>query len=305
MTATGLIGIIIIGIIVLVAVNLMVYGKNRDTDTEGSDITILTEYEEGTRVLGSLCYRLDEEDTNCYLDVAFQSTGEAKPLILCVHGGSWYQGTRGEFDSFMYTFSANGYVVATIEYNLYPEVSIMDEVDCVADAVAYLAEHAADYEIDADRIVIVGYSAGAQLALRYAEEYADHAANYDFTLCAAIDIFGPMDLEYMIYNVDIAEMAFLIENPDAIDGVEDSYIITEMKKMDVVSNLTDQLMPILIIQGTDDDMVPITVSNRFYEALTALGIETQYEVVAGMGHDTGNSAIIPLCDAFLSAFFQQ
>ncbi|MCD8154321.1 MAG: alpha/beta hydrolase [Clostridiales bacterium] len=290
--------------IALLCINVFIYRQNHSAADSVSDISVRSEYSGDVTVAENICYRPDEGDTQCYMDIAYQADGVSKPLIVCIHGGAWYSGSRTEFNSFMYTFSDEGYVVAAIDYDLYPDATIMEELECVTDAVVYLAENADTYEIDKSNIVVAGFSAGAQLAMRFAEEYAENADKYDFTVSAAMDLFGPTDLQYMLCYMENDFVTLCIESPEAIDGVEDSDIFTELKKMDVLTNLSSALMPVLIVQGTEDTTVPVTVSDRFYDALTEAGIEVRYEKVDGMGHDTHNAAIIPICDSFLKEYIQ-
>lgn len=291
----------LVGILVLCCVVAVVlFLRSRTTAVNASDIEIRTTYGDDVTAAEGICYRPGETDTNCYMDVAYQQTGEAKPLMVCVHGGSWTSGQRSELNSFLYTFSAEGYVVATIDYDLHPDTTLMGEVECVSDAVSYLVENAETYEIDPSNVVILGDSAGAQLALRFAEEYAADPEQYDFTITAAIDIFGPTDLEHLIYYCEGDTLTYFIEHPEIVDGTEDSDIITEIHKFDVMYNISSDMMPVLIVHGTEDSTVPMTISDRFYKALQEAGVEVQYERIVGMTHSVQNDKLIPVCDAFLN-----
>lgn len=91
-------------------------------------------------------------------------TGPA-PLVMFVHGGGWTQGTKddatGAYKAPHYT--AAGYVFATINYRLVPDVTVEDEAHDVAAALRSLLDHAAELGIDTGRVVIMGHSAGAHL----------------------------------------------------------------------------------------------------------------------------------------------
>ncbi|MCD8147169.1 MAG: alpha/beta hydrolase [Clostridiales bacterium] len=274
----------------------------RTAKTDASDIEIRTAYGDDVTAAEDVCYRPGEKDTNCYMDVAYQQTGEAKPLMVCVHGGSWTSGQRSELNSFLYTFSAEGYVVATIDYDLYPDTTLMGEVECVSDAVSYLVANAETYEIDPSNVVVLGDSAGAQLALRFAEEYTADPEQYAFTITAAIDIFGPTNLEHLLYYSEGEILTYFIEHPEVVDGTEDSDIITEIHKFDVMYNISSDMMPVLIVHGTEDATVPMTISDLFYDALLEAGVEVQYERIVGMTHSVQNGSLIPVCDAFLNTY---
>lgn len=97
-------------------------------------------------------------------DVWPSATGPA-PLVMFVHGGGW---TRGSKDSASGPYKAVhypqlGYVYASINYRLVPDVTVEDEARDVAAALASLLAHAGELGIDPTRVVIMGHSAGAHL----------------------------------------------------------------------------------------------------------------------------------------------
>lgn len=99
------------------------------------------------------------------LDVQYQA-GEPSPLIVFVHGGGWEKGDKKAGTRLLARFSANyaaNYAYASINYRLAPNASIKDAASDVAQAVAYLQKHAAEYSIDPKRIGLMGHSAGAHL----------------------------------------------------------------------------------------------------------------------------------------------
>src|SRR5207248_3224846 len=61
--------------------------------------------------------------------------------------------------------AARGYAVAAIDYRLAPAAPYPAALEDVRAAVAYLAAHAAEYDLDRSRVVLLGRSAGGHLAL--------------------------------------------------------------------------------------------------------------------------------------------
>jgi acetyl esterase/lipase len=90
--------------------------------------------------------------------------GTRRPAVLFVHGGSWRAGSKEHFEDAGRRLARSGYVVASVNYRLLPHgVFPRNAHDCIC-AYAYLRAHAEDYGVDPDRIVVMGYSAGAHLA---------------------------------------------------------------------------------------------------------------------------------------------
>lgn len=93
--------------------------------------------------------------------------GARLPALVLVHGGSWKSGDKAS-TSFLFHkveyFVDAGYVVISINYGLTPEIAYPQQPQDVADAVAWIHQNAAQFQIDQDDISLMGHSAGAQLA---------------------------------------------------------------------------------------------------------------------------------------------
>ncbi|MDC6365925.1 MULTISPECIES: alpha/beta hydrolase [Flavobacteriaceae] len=84
--------------------------------------------------------------------------------ILLVHGGGWLTGSKENQTVMAQHLAEHGYVAMTINYTLGHEEPYPSAVIDLKDAVRWLRAHAETYHIDSKRIVILGTSAGAQLA---------------------------------------------------------------------------------------------------------------------------------------------
>ncbi|KAJ0413959.1 Alpha/Beta hydrolase protein [Aspergillus carlsbadensis] len=95
-----------------------------------------------------------------------QSSTDKAPIIVYIHGGSWRVGTY--LDSIGATKVSHltnlGYAFATVDYTLFPSVSVAAQVQEVADAVGHLVRSAGNLNIDPDRVVLMGHSSGAHVA---------------------------------------------------------------------------------------------------------------------------------------------
>lgn len=87
------------------------------------------------------------------------------PLTLFVHGGSWRSGTY--LDSIgsakVRHLLGKGYAFASVDYRLFPTVTVEEQVQDVADALSHLITHASELGIDPTGVVLMGHSSGAHV----------------------------------------------------------------------------------------------------------------------------------------------
>jgi len=121
--------------------------------------------------------------------------------VVYLHGGVWCgldkdTGTRPLFRH----LAAQGHVAMDVAYRLFPETDLPGMVADAKRAVAWLKDHAADLQIQPDRIVLAGGSAGGHLALlaAYAPEdpalTAAELAGFDPRICGVVSLYGQADL---------------------------------------------------------------------------------------------------------------
>jgi acetyl esterase/lipase len=93
------------------------------------------------------------------------SETQARPAVIVVHGGGWHAGSRSEFPRWDAWLADKGYVVFDIDYRLSPPARWQDAPEDVRCAIGWVKEHSSRYDVDPERVVLMGRSAGGQLAL--------------------------------------------------------------------------------------------------------------------------------------------
>lgn len=112
------------------------------------------------------------------------------PCIVSIHGGGWVNGSATEGATLNHYLAGRGYAVASIEYRLAPRWTWPAQRDDVLDALDYLKEHAQQLGIDPRRFVLLGRSAGGQIAEAVA--YGAHGAD----LRGCIAFYAPADMHF-------------------------------------------------------------------------------------------------------------
>lgn len=105
------------------------------------------------------------QQTDVYARVSQQpDPSKPSPCLLFVHGGAWSIGNKSTAEHKVAVFHEHGYVMAALNYRLYPEVTPHGQAEDLALALAQLHQRAGEWGIDPARFALMGHSAGAHLA---------------------------------------------------------------------------------------------------------------------------------------------
>lgn len=86
------------------------------------------------------------------------------PLMVFVHGGAWSMGDKRSAADTASAFNGIGFAFAALNYRFHPEVTPQAQAQDVARALAHLQRHASALGVNAQRLCLMGHSAGAHLA---------------------------------------------------------------------------------------------------------------------------------------------
>jgi acetyl esterase/lipase len=98
------------------------------------------------------------------LDVYSPTDAKNRPVVFWIHGGGWEVGDKTDVQEKPRVFVAKGFVFVSTNYRLLPGVDMATIVRDIARAIHWTHDHIADYGGDPKRLLIMGHSAGAQLA---------------------------------------------------------------------------------------------------------------------------------------------
>lgn len=98
------------------------------------------------------------------LDVYAPAAGKNLPVVIWIHGGGWQTGDKKDVGHKPQAFYDKGFVFASVNYRLLPEVKINQMAQDVAKAIRWVHDHAKEFSGDPDTMIVMGHSAGAQLA---------------------------------------------------------------------------------------------------------------------------------------------
>ena len=98
------------------------------------------------------------------LDVYAPENAKNLPVVFWIHGGGWQMGDKSAVQIKPKAFVDKGYVFVSTNYRFLPNVDMETIVRDVAKSIRWVHDHIAEYGGDPNRLLIMGHSAGAQLA---------------------------------------------------------------------------------------------------------------------------------------------
>lgn len=203
-------------------------------------------------------------DGDLRMDVYRRPAAGPGPLVLMVHGGSWSGGTRRDLAQLNSYLAARGYVVASPDYRFAPKHPFPAARDDVRDALAYLRANANRLGVDPTRVVLMGRSAGGELALLVA--YTTPGVG----VRGAVGYYSPSDLRYGFAHPS---------NPRVLNSTQvlKQYLsgtpATTGDNYDAASPITfaSSAVPTLLLHGNRDELVSVMQSMRLDSALARTG----------------------------------
>jgi arylformamidase len=98
------------------------------------------------------------------LDVYSPPNAKNLPVVFWIHGGGWQAGDKTDIQIKPQAFMDKGFVFVSTNYRLLPTVEMGTIVRDIAKSIQWVHEHIASYGGDPERLLVMGHSAGAQLA---------------------------------------------------------------------------------------------------------------------------------------------
>lgn len=110
------------------------------------------------------------------LDICWPKAERARwPLIVSIHGGGYVYGSTKQYQFYCADLARRGFAVVNFNYRLAPRHRFPAPLEDTNAVFAWLRAHRDAYPVDLDNVLIVGDSAGAQLASQYAAIWASPA----------------------------------------------------------------------------------------------------------------------------------
>jgi dipeptidyl aminopeptidase/acylaminoacyl peptidase len=209
------------------------------------------------------------------------------PVLVDVHGGPTDQAAV-DWKPRIRWFGSRGWAVFTPNYRgstgygrgyRHALDQAWGEVD-VADTVSGLRALARDDRVDASRAAVMGGSAGGFTALLV-------AAQEQPVVRAAVSLFGVTDLFDLAATTHRFESRYLDRLVGPLPEHADRY-----EARSPVTRAREIAVPVLLLQGADDKVVPPSQAQLLVDSMRAAGGTVEHHVYEGEGHGFSREATI-------------
>jgi acetyl esterase/lipase len=188
---------------------------------------------------------------------------EKRPLMLVIPGGGYRMTSDREAEPIAMTYLSKGFHAAVLRYSVAPS-HYPTQLREIAGTILWLRQHADEYGIDADKITVIGFSAGGHLAASLAEYWDSEVITGYFGQDA--QLFRPDGL-ILGYPV-ITSGTFAHQDSFAALLADDYGNEGLMDTVSLEKHVSDRVPPVFLWHTASDDCVPVENSLLFSRALS-------------------------------------
>ena len=208
------------------------------------------------------------------------------PGVVFVHGGAWMHGDPSQAAGNALHFARHGIATVSLSYRLAPAHRFPAPLDDVRRGLRHVRAHAEELGIDPTRIVLLGLSAGAHLAMLTHVAHALPGLAPD--LPAALRDVGEDALGVMLHYgpYDLARRKPLPDGMDPVVALLGERVADPdwVRLASPAHHAALAGAPILLVHGTADMVVSHRESVRLHAALEAAGRSAELLLLEGAPH---------------------
>ncbi len=222
-------------------------------------------------------------------------------IIILVHGGSFIGGDKNELNNQAKYLATSGYAVLNVNYRLVngaglltqtnpprleSNVKVKDQVTDINAVVDYALTNAKQWVTNADRIVMIGHSAGASLSLLYSYDQRNtNKVKAVSNLAGALDLVFTNIPNWQFYPLVLFEAGYRYTGFEVKTENETYY--KEISALSVAN--ADRKVPTLNVLPENNDLqgLPkqdIATYNIFRARLNELKVPNEFYYVVGANH---------------------
>jgi acetyl esterase/lipase len=205
-----------------------------------------------------------------HFDAFFITAKKRNPAVIMIHGGGWKSGNKSQMKTMAKEIASKGYSCFAIEYRLSLEVKYPEGIYDVKNAIKFIKDNARKFNVDPNKIAVLGCSSGGQMAAligttndNLAFDDVLNKSKSSSKVNAIIDIDGVLAFKHP--ESSEGEMAAFWLNGTSAENPEN------WKNASALTHTDKKTPPILFINSSiprfhagRDDMIAILDRNNIY-----------------------------------------
>jgi acetyl esterase len=210
--------------------------------------------------------------------------------VIIAHGGGWEAGDKVTYVTPLFEPLARaGFAWLSIDYRLTPEVLHPAQLDDLRDAIRFVRANASRFNIDPNRIALLGESASGQMVMHVAAESANGEraqGGHDpsLTIAAVVSFYGVYDFEPMVEEASSPPRSLLwrLFRLPTLDRPARAVL----RAHSPIHHVRRGMPPVLLIHGTNERLW--TQGQSMSRVLTERGIPHELLPLEGAPHGLEN-----------------
>jgi acetyl esterase len=209
------------------------------------------------------------------LDAFLPRSSTPVPAVIVVHGGGWEAGDKVTYVTPLFEPLARaGVAWFSIDYRLTPAFTLEDQLKDVREAIRFVRTGHARFNIDPNRIVLVGESASGQMVTQVAAE--------DGQVAGVVSFYGVYDFDAMVTDASPRSLLVRLFRRTVLN--DDSR--AELRRYSPLFRAQKNMPPVLLVNGTGERLW--AQGQAFAKRLTELGIPHEVIALDGAPHGMEN-----------------
>src|ERR1700719_1391109 len=256
------------------------------------------------RVVSNITY-LTANNWDAKLDVyQARDATTPNPTLIYFHGGGWTAGSKESSSLTFLPFLDMGWNVVNVEYRLAKISLALAAVQDSLCALRWVYRNGKEYNVDTNRLVLMGNSAGGHLALTTGMSPASESldslcpGSEELKVAAIINWYGITDVNELLAGPNVRNFAVTW-----LGGMSNREEIA--KRVSPLTYVRAGLPPIISIQGDADPTVPYSQNIRLHQALDKAGISNELVTIPGGKHGGFSEAEMTKAYAAIRAFLDK
>ena len=224
--------------------------------------------------------------------------GRQRPIVW-FNGAGWHHVDKNIMTAAMMYLAEHGYALIIAQYRGSEKAKWPAQIEDAKTAIRFLQANADKYHLDTSKIGVIGRSAGGHLssllAMNTDEWITDEYSEYSSEVQACVDMFGPADMP-RLHNATLE----LLKDPNyrwhrpeqthtgMLMGGDMDTVAERLESLSPMNLINEKICPMLILHGDEDPLIPVDVSEKFYEKIVEAGYGDQTDlcIIKHGGHGT-------------------